>query len=1300
VKRDLWKRVLPAPSKAGALTLGALLALQPLVGTVQADSNGNLIVAPVKNVDINWIQKNGNDTGKASVVVSGSTLTIDLSQHPSLQMNANLTMTAVSKSAAVASASVVGSLLNVNVIAAGVGLVEIRAEQDGVVSVIDTLQFNISRLGDTNGDGMITSADALYITKLVNDGTVPTEEELNRLDINRNGQLDKGDASTLLSKYVGKGGSAASSYVVNMKEVNDAPVTYHTQITGTPAVGQTLTGSYSYYDVEGDAEGASQLQWYRGKLADGSDQVAIDGATSSSYTVQSDDESYYLFFKVVPSASSGVASGNASMGSTALPVPDTKPPAIVSLVPVSGSTATIAAVSAPFQIVFNEPVKAGSGKITLHQGATEVDCTATFSGNTVNIDHPPLDDVTNYYITVQPGAIQDLAGNDFAGLSGTTAWSFTTPDKTPPVVSTLSPVNGDLHMRSETDFILNFNENVVAVNGKKVSIYKADQTLAASYDTTDTQHISIASSSVTLKHALLDESQSYYVTVDPGAFTDASGNPFAGFTSPADWAVTVPDITKPAITSTVPVHQAVDVSPTGDLSISFSEAVVPVSGQTITIYDAATNVAAAVYAVDNSGQVEVNGQVVTLKHLNLLNNASYYVDIPAGAFKDLAGNAAPALSGIANWSFSTPDTIVPSLASLSPLTNGTIASKSTDLTMTFSENVTAVAGKKIELYKVTGSTTVLEATYDANDSANVTVNGKVVTIRHSDLEENTIYEVKVEPGAFEDKSHNPFEGLTQSTDWTFAVPDVTAPTATAFLPMNGATDVSLSDDFTLTFSENVAAAPNKMIYIRKHADQSSVAAYNANDSIHVTVNGSTVTIHNPGLQDENKYDIEVENGAFVDGSGNPFAGLSGSTGWSFNTPDTNPPAIIQTSPVNNAAAVSSQSDWTVTFHEPVSLVSGKHITISKITDSGSSQVASYLVEDAAHIQVNGAAVTIKHDELEPNTKYAVDIEAGAFTDSVGNPFAGLIGSSSWTFTANMNRTIAVANTEPGPLTEKQLNMDKGAYLDITITGDKFAEALGPADFQLNNAPAGVTILDATWLSETEVYLALDYDGTDMDANVDNFNVTVKATALESNSALTSDNLPITATVETEAPVFLSEYLNGGGSQVGIEIYNTGAADSGYTLKVYQFDSGAIQVTTSSLDNGNQPFVFDTNVPALAIDPTFYELQDVSNKYYYMGKNDGDPDAVAYFNFEVPIKPGAPITAIELINKNGIVVDRIGDPSSSSTNPVLAAGNTMRRKAAIHLSSSMYKPMQWDYYSKTDLINEKFYQGLARHTVTP
>ena len=83
---------------------------------------------------------------------------------------------------------------------------------------------------------------------------------------------------------------------------NSVPVASSVTISGSPIVGQLLTGSYTYSDVDGDAQGASTYRWLR-------NGVAISGATATSYTLVAADEGALITFEVTPVAATGASPG-------------------------------------------------------------------------------------------------------------------------------------------------------------------------------------------------------------------------------------------------------------------------------------------------------------------------------------------------------------------------------------------------------------------------------------------------------------------------------------------------------------------------------------------------------------------------------------------------------------------------------------------------------------------------------------------------------------------------------------------------------------------------------------------------------------------------------------------------------------------------------------------------------------------------------------------------------------------------------------------------------------------------------
>ena len=128
-------------------------------------------------------------------------------------------------------------------------------------------------------------------------------------------------------------------------------------------------------------------------------------------------------------------------------VSDGTPPALSSLTPADN--ANNVAINSNLLVGFNELVQAGTGTITIFRAndnsVVEVidiqDAVVTGAGVTVN-PAADLEYETSYYVQVSMGAIEDRAGNEFAGITDTTTWNFTTieaPDLAPPVLVATGP---------------------------------------------------------------------------------------------------------------------------------------------------------------------------------------------------------------------------------------------------------------------------------------------------------------------------------------------------------------------------------------------------------------------------------------------------------------------------------------------------------------------------------------------------------------------------------------------------------------------------------------------------------------------------------------------------------------------------------------------------------------------------------------------------------------------------------------------------------------------------------------------
>lgn len=103
------------------------------------------------------------------------------------------------------------------------------------------------------------------------------------------------------------GESVTSAAVGSIAYSDGTPQAQNVSISGTAQYGETLTGSYTYFDSDGDPEGATTRQWYRS--SNNLDYAPIIGATGSTYTLVMADLNQYLRFAVTPRASTGTPEG-------------------------------------------------------------------------------------------------------------------------------------------------------------------------------------------------------------------------------------------------------------------------------------------------------------------------------------------------------------------------------------------------------------------------------------------------------------------------------------------------------------------------------------------------------------------------------------------------------------------------------------------------------------------------------------------------------------------------------------------------------------------------------------------------------------------------------------------------------------------------------------------------------------------------------------------------------------------------------------------------------------------------------
>jgi hypothetical protein len=132
------------------------------------------------------------------------------------------------------------------------------------------------------------------------------------------------------------------------------------------------------------------------------------------------------------------------------------------------------AVDADIVMTFSEDVQAGTGNIVLFSGATPVasipvdNAAVTIDGDSVTVDLPAdLAAGTDYFVVVQSGAFEDLAGNDFAGITVPTAFNFTTAGDPLPAENVVDMAAGTAY--TATDGVVDvFQYEVDSTTGRAI----------------------------------------------------------------------------------------------------------------------------------------------------------------------------------------------------------------------------------------------------------------------------------------------------------------------------------------------------------------------------------------------------------------------------------------------------------------------------------------------------------------------------------------------------------------------------------------------------------------------------------------------------------------------------------------------------------------------------------------------------------------------------------------------------------------------------------------------------------------
>ncbi|MCR6525263.1 S-layer homology domain-containing protein [Lysinibacillus capsici] len=281
------------------------------------------------------------------------------------------------------------------------------------------------------------------------------------------------------------------------------------------------------------------------------------------------------------------------------------------------------------------PIITISGKAAIVTGAS-TNWQATYV-----IDNGDLEGTAPFTIN-----FKDLLGNSAIEVTDVTDGSYVIVDSVKPTVKkvTMASNNANPTVAKVDDVITIDFETSEDIQSPNVSIL--GQT--ANVNDKGDGDAKTWQASYTLKSTDSDGPISF--TID---FQDIAGNEGLQVTEISSGTIVIFDKISPEITTYFPAHQAINVQPADNLVLTFDEKVLPVTSKNIVIRNAADNQIVETIAVTQVNVSITNETVTVNPTLDLAHNTTYSIQIDAGAFTDVAGNAYKGITNNTSWNFTT-----------------------------------------------------------------------------------------------------------------------------------------------------------------------------------------------------------------------------------------------------------------------------------------------------------------------------------------------------------------------------------------------------------------------------------------------------------------------------------------------------------------------------------------------------------------------------------------------------------------------------------------------------------------------
>jgi O-glycosyl hydrolase len=474
--------------------------------------------------------------------------------------------------------------------------------------------------------------------------------------------------------------------------------------------------------------------------------------------------------------------GGGNSGTTTPPPPTA--PTVTSTTPASGATgvAINSAVTATFSQAMNAATISATTFTLTGSGGAAVTGTVTYTATGSVATFTPSANLaynTLYTATITTGA----ADSTGTALAANYTWTFTTAAvPVAPTVTATTPASGATGVAINSVVTASFSQ---AMNATTLSISTFTLTGPGAAVVTGAVTYSATGSVATFTpSANLAYNTLYTATITTGA-ADSAGTALA-----TNYVWTFTTAIPPTVTSITPANAATGVAITADLTAAFSQAMtastINVLTFTVTAQGGATVAGTVTYAT--------SGSVATFAPTaNLAYNTQYTATITTGA----TSSTGTPLATNYSWTFTTAAAPVPTVTAVTPASLVTGVPINATVTATFSQPMYAPT--------VDTATFLLTAAGGAPVAGTViyATSGSIATFTPSaNLAYDTQYTATITTGA-EDSALAP---LAANYVWSFTTALAPAPTIAVTAPANGATNVTLNQALTATFSQAMNAS--------------------------------------------------------------------------------------------------------------------------------------------------------------------------------------------------------------------------------------------------------------------------------------------------------------------------------------------------------------------------------------------------------------------------------------------------------------------------------------------------------------